>query len=272
MADVRPPAVAGLFYPADPARLRAQVRQLLAGARAQPAEGPRPEALIVPHAGYQYSGPVAASAYVRLEAWRGTFRRVVLVGPAHHVPFRGLAASTARAFDTPLGEVPVEPLPAGLPGVIPLDRAHAPEHCLEVQLPFLHEVLGEIAIIPLLAGLVAVDDVAHVMAALRTPDTLLLVSSDLSHYLMYEAARQRDAATAAAITRLDAAALGAADACGATGVRALLQAARTWRLRAETADLRNSGDTSGGRREVVGYGAFVFTATDQAGGATAHQH
>ena len=262
MPFVRAPAVAGLFYPADPPTLRSLVRQLLSAARPAALPPERPEALIVPHAGYPYSGPVAASGYVRLEPWRGTFARVVLVGPAHHAAFDGLAASTASAFATPLGELRVERLPeaaASRFAIVACDRAHAPEHCLEVQLPFLAEVLGDhVSILPLLTGRVAPAEVADALLDLWAPDTLVVVSSDLSHYLPYREARLRDAATAAAIERLEPAFVRSGDACGHTAVQALLLAARSRQLAAHAADLRNSGDTGGSRREVVGYGAFVF--------------
>jgi hypothetical protein len=257
---VRPAAVAGLFYPADPHQLRSLVRRLLDAVPPPPPAGEPPAALIVPHAGYQYSGPVAAHGYAWLVPWRGRITDVLLVGPAHFAAFPGLAASSASAFRTPLGTVPVVPLPsdAGALGIQCNDGAHAREHCLEVQLPFLAETLGEVPILPLLTGEVSAAAAARAILALSGPGTLVVVSSDLSHYLPCEEARRRDGATSAAIARGDAAAIRRADACGHTAVQALLLAAAELGLHAELADLRNSGDTGGGSGEVVGYGAFVF--------------
>jgi len=258
---VRPAAVAGAFYPADPARLRAEVAALLAAASAVPA--PPPAALIVPHAGYAYSGPVAATAYSLLARTRPGVHRVVAFGPSHFTPFAGLALPGAAALATPLGEVPVddeaETRASRHAGVEVSPSVHAREHSLEVQLPFLQLALAAPAVAALLCGQMDPEGVAPVIEEfLGEEGTLVLVSSDLSHYLPYEEARRRDRSTADAIVRRDPAALTYDDACGLIGVQALLLAARRRGLAATCLDLRNSGDTAGDRRQVVGYGAFAF--------------
>ncbi len=258
---IRPPAVAGAFYPADPARLRAQVTELMAAAPA--GGGMPPKALIAPHAGYVYSGPVAAAAFAGLRGREACIRRVVVIGPAHYVAIRGIATATAHAFETPLGRVPVDcdalAMIAGLPGVSTNDVAHAPEHALEVELPFLQAALGSFAVIPLLVGAAAPQDVAQVLDQLwGEADTLIVVSSDLSHYLDHATAQRRDAATAAAIERHDWAALRPDDACGALAIAGLLKEARERGLQARRLALCNSGDTAGTRDRVVGYGAWAF--------------
>jgi AmmeMemoRadiSam system protein B len=228
---VRPPAVAGLFYPADPARLRAEVAELLARAVPAPA-GARPKALIAPHAGYAYSGEVAAAAFTALGAGMAqTVRRVVVIGPSHHFGFRGIAAPMAETFATPLGNVPVDR--EALSGIADLrfvelsDRPHAPEHALEVELPFLQLRLGAFAAVPLLVGQAEPLEVAEILRRLwGGPDALVVVSSDLSHFHNYETARRHDAVTAAAIERGDWAGLGPGDACGFLAVAGLLVEAR----------------------------------------------
>jgi AmmeMemoRadiSam system protein B len=260
MQTLRRPAVAGLFYPADPAALRAEVAAYLAAAPAAP--GPTPKALIAPHAGYVYSGPVAASAYARLRAAADRIRRVVLLAPAHRLPFRGLAIPDAAAFLTPLGRIPVDRAAlaqiADLPQVVALDAAFDGEHALEVHLPFLQSVLGDFALVPLVVGDAGADDVAAVLERLwGGEETLVVVSSDLSHYLDYEAAKTRDAYTTRCIEALDPS-VGYHDACGRNPVNGLLTVARRRGLAVETVDLRNSGDTAGSRDRVVGYGAYVF--------------
>jgi hypothetical protein len=265
MAQVRHPAVAGTFYPRDASELAADVRRYLE--RVAPAPGTdavAPKALIVPHAGYAYSASVAAAAYARSAGARDTVRRVVLLGPAHYVPIRGLAASSASSFATPLGEVPVDRRAIGslrdLPQVTVRDDAHGPEHCLEVQLPFLQVILHDFLLVPLVVGDATYDEVREVIERLwGGRETLIVISSDLSHYYPYERARQLDAATAAAIVALDADAIGEEQACGRIPVGGLLLAARQRGLHAVAADLRNSGDTAGPRGEVVGYGSFLFT-------------
>jgi AmmeMemoRadiSam system protein B len=265
MTRTREPAVAGAFYPSDPQELRAAVERLLD--RAAVRTGPPPRALVVPHAGYLYSGPVAASAYARLRPHAARYRRVVLLGPAHRWPLRGLALPDADAFETPLGPVPIDRAALARldnPAVAVSAEAHRFEHSLEVQLPFLQVVLARFALLPLLVGSDAGAAAAAVLDGfLDAPDTLVVVSSDLSHYLAFDEARRRDAASCRAIEALDATALGPDDACGAAPLRGLLLAAARHGLAAETLDLRNSGDTSGDRYRVVGYGAWSFTETEQ---------
>lgn len=266
MCAVREPAVAGLFYPEDPAALTETVRKLLAGATdAAPdtASGESPKAVIAPHAGYDYSGPVAARAFRPVAGAAGRVRRVLVIGPAHYVPVAGLAAPAADAFRTPLGAVPVDRAALDglrdLPQVAVSDEPHRREHALEVELPFLQLLLGEFALVPLLVGAAAAEQVAEVLARLwGGAETLIVVSSDLSHYLGYAAAKRIDAATAAAIERCDPSAIGPDQACGHLPVRGLLTLARRGHMRVERRDLRNSGDTSGSRGRVVGYGAWAF--------------
>ena len=262
MSRVRPPAVAGLFYPEDPAALAVAIERALTVP--VPDEEPAPKALIVPHAGYVYSGPTAGVAYARLRRLRGTVERVVLCGPAHRAWVDGIAVTGADAFATPLGSVPVdEPLRArvlALPGVVRDDHAHAGEHSLEVQLPFLQTTLGRFSLLPLAVGDARPDDVAAVLDAVwGGPETLVVVSSDLSHYLDYETARRRDRRTADAVVAQDPAAIDDDDACGARPVRGLLVAARRRGLVVRLLDLRSSGDTAGDRDRVVGYGAFAVS-------------
>ena len=247
MPAVRPPAVAGSFYPADPAELAAQVTRLLAEAK----PGPAPKALIAPHAGYAYSGPIAASAFRRVQG--APVRRVVLLGPAHTAYLRGAALPEAQAFATPLGEVPIESPD------LPRDRlAHAREHSLEVEVPFLQLALGPgFSLVPLVVGDAEPEAVARILDALwGGPETLIVISSDLSHYLPYAAARHVDALTAREIVALRP--VSSDGACGFFPVNGFLAAARKRKLRAEQVDLRNSGDTAGDRSRVVGYGAFAF--------------
>ena len=275
MASVRKPAVAGLFYPDEARALRAALGGYLkaapadvhgssaAGGGIPGATGAPPKAIIVPHAGYVYSGPVAATAYARLAAARGTVRRVVLLGPAHRVGFHGLALPDAARFSTPLGEIPLDrdalAQLRALPQVQVLDAAHAREHSLEVHLPFLQEVLGEFRLVPLVVGEASPEEVGEVLDLLwGGPETLIVVSSDLSHYHDYETARRMDRATSRAIEQLRYEDIGADDACGRVPVSGLLYVARRRGLRARIVDLRNSGDTAGPRDRVVGYGAYVI--------------
>lgn len=258
---VRPAAVAGRFYPGEARALAAAVDDALAAA--PPWPGPAPKALVVPHAGYVYSGPVAASAYATLASCGDAIRRVVLLGPAHYVGVHGLAVSAADAFRTPLGDVAVDDelrtLVLALPDVRVDDRAHAPEHSLEVHLPFLQRVLRGFAVLPLVAGRADPAVVAGLLDAVwGGPETLIVVSSDLSHYLDSTTAAVRDRATADAILAGRADAIRAGDACGATPLRGLLTAAPRHGLHATLLDLRSSGDTAGPEDRVVGYGAFAF--------------
>lgn len=260
MANVRNPAVAGLFYPDDPRELHTLVSGYLA---AVSAGGAVPKAIIVPHAGYVYSGPVAASAYARLKPASGRFTRVVLLGPAHRVGFNGLALSSADYFLSPLGRITVDREAVDkisrLPQVHVMDAAHAQEHSLEVHLPFLQEVLGEFSLAPLVVGDAEPGDVAEVLDLLwGGPETLIVISSDLSHYHDYKTAQKLDRATSRAIEQLRPEAIDHDSACGRNPVNGLLRAARQRGLRATTIDLRNSGDTAGSRDRVVGYGAYVF--------------
>jgi hypothetical protein len=262
---VRAPAVAGSFYPADPAELRAVVARCLAEASAPPEPEPLPKALVVPHAGYVYSGPVAATAYQRAARLAGRVSRVVLLGPAHRAFLRGLAAPHADAFSTPLGVVPIErkALDAliDLPQVSESDGPHAGEHSLEVQLPFLKLVLGDFRLLPLVVGDASDEEVEEVIERLwGGAETLVLVSTDLSHYHDYATARRMDAESCRAIEALEPGGLGRESACGAVPLRGLLRAARRFGLVPRTLDLRNSGDTAGGRDRVVGYGAWSFAA------------
>jgi hypothetical protein len=265
VARTRQPAVAGSFYPAQRTALAALVRRLLAEARERPgvAQTPRPKALIVPHAGYVYSGPVAASAYAVLERWRDEIERVVLLGPSHHVALQGLAAPSVEAFETPLGPVPLDrdalAQALALPQVRVLDAAHEWEHSLEVQLPFLQCVLDAFRLVPLAVGDASAPEVEAVLERLWGGDeTVVLVSSDLSHYHDYETARRLDAETTRAIEALEPEALGVDSACGRVPARGLLLAARRHGLVASTLDLRSSGDTAGPRDRVVGYGSYGF--------------
>ncbi len=265
MGFVRRPAVAGSFYPDDPRDLDLAVGNYLRASErlADQAEAAAPKAVIAPHAGYIYSGPVAASVYARLAPARERIRRVVLMGPAHRVPLRGLAVSGAEAFLTPLGQVPVDG--AGVEAVLALDQvevldaAHEGEHSLEVQLPFLQRVLERFAIVPIVVGRAPSEQVAEVLERLWGADeTLIVISSDLSHYHDYDTARRMDAATSRAIEALRPAEIGPHDACGSAAIGGLLRVAETRGLGARTIDLRNSGDTAGPRDRVVGYGAYAL--------------
>jgi MEMO1 family protein len=260
---IRPSAAAGSFYAGHPQRLRATVADLLAAAPA--SAGASPKALIAPHAGYVYSGGVAASAFATLRG-RTAITRVVLIGPAHYVAVRGIAVPTADAFETPLGRVPIDrdalSAIADLPFVVEADAAHAPEHALEVELPFLQTLLGSFALVPLLVGDADPRQVAEVLGRLwGEPDTLIVVSSDLSHYHDYDTARRLDAATAAVIERGEWRSLGPDWACGFLAVAGLLVEADRRGLAARRLALCNSGDTAGPRDRVVGYGAWIWEET-----------
>lgn len=265
MASVRPAAVAGTFYPGSARALSELVEGFLAG-HAQ-ANGARPKAVIAPHAGFVYSGSVAASAF---RAWSrsAAIRRVVLLGPSHFVPFHGLALPGHERFATPLGEVAIDPQGAvaalRLPQVRVYPEAHQREHSLEVELPFLQVALGnDWSVVPLVVGEAPAEEVGEVIDRLWDgEETVVVVSSDLSHYLEYDAAERADRATADSILRLDGP-LASHQACGAGPINGLLHVARARGLRCELLDLRNSGDTAGDRSRVVGYGAFAFY--DEAG-------
>ncbi|MBU0499089.1 MAG: AmmeMemoRadiSam system protein B [Gammaproteobacteria bacterium] len=258
---VKRPAVAGLFYPAEPDQLRRDVDAFLT--EAPPRAGLMPRAMIVPHAGYVYSGSIAGSAYRQLSLLDHPVERVVMLGPAHRVPVLGIAVHGADYFRTPLGDVPLDrALLDGLlnlPFVHSMDPAFTQEHCLEVQLPFLQEVLGDFSLAPMLVGQCGYREVDQVLERIGAgPETLILISSDLSHYHPYEEARRMDAGASRAIEALEPEALQYDHACGRIPIGGLLLFARRHRLRAVTLDQRNSGDTAGPRNQVVGYGAYVF--------------
>jgi hypothetical protein len=260
MSQIRPAAVAGAFYPGNGQVLNRDLDAMLGDITA--ANGPLPKALIVPHAGYIYSGPIAASAYQRLAPGRSTIKRVVLLGPAHRVPVRGLALPEADHFATPLGLVAIDQAGCDalrdLPQVSVSAAAHAMEHSLEVQLPFLQKVLGEFSLVPLVAGDTSAEAVAEVLDRLwGGPETLIVISSDLSHYLPYAVAQRVDEQTTRMILGLQTG-INHEQACGGTPVNGLLLAAKRHGLRPDLLDLRNSGDTAGDRDHVVGYAAFAF--------------
>ncbi|HMO03443.1 MAG TPA: AmmeMemoRadiSam system protein B [Kiritimatiellia bacterium] len=259
---IRPPAVAGMFYPAHPRELRHEIASYLADVRG--FTGSPPKALIAPHAGYIYSGPIAGSAYATLSGSRSGIRRVVIASPSHRVGFRGMATSSATAFRTPLGDVSVDSEASAAllacPGVHVLDRAHRDEHGIEVHLPFLQHVLADFRIAPIVVGDTDDATMAAALAAVWGGDeTLVVISSDLSHYLPYARAQAIDNATSRAIVALDPEAIAPDQACGQRAIRGLLCLARDLHLTATTLDLRNSGDTAGDRSSVVGYGAYAFT-------------
>jgi hypothetical protein len=262
MLRTRPAAVAGAFYPGDATILACEVEEFVRrGGQAGPGVAP-PKAIIAPHAGYAYSGPIAGSAYARVAPLKGTVSRVVLAGPAHRVFVRGAAVPEASAFATPLGDIELDQQALArlrrLPFVESSDRPHALEHCLEVHLPFLVAVLGAFRLVPVVVGGASPGEMAQLLEEVWGGDeTLVVVSSDLSHYLPYASARARDRDTAQAILDLDPR-LDPEDACGAAPVNGLLEIARRRGLEVELVDLRNSADTAGGRDQVVGYGSFVF--------------
>lgn len=260
MFTIRTPAVAGMFYPADPRQLAHEVREFLAEA---PPQTLSPKALIVPHAGYVYSGAVAGTAYATLRHIAPNIRRVVLLGPTHRVAVRGLALPDAEAFDTPLGRVMLDTdgmrAISRLPQVVVTGAAHAQEHSLEVQLPFLQCTLENFTLLPLAVGMSNAEEVAEVLETVwGGNETLIVISSDLSHYLPYAIAQSVDHKTTEGILKLQQ--LASHDqACGATPINGLILAARKHHLKPHLLDLRNSGDTAGTRDGVVGYAAFAFT-------------
>lgn len=273
MERSRPPAVAGMFYPDQAPILRAEVLDLLSQASSSPQASEDgygtgtaecPKALIAPHAGYIYSGPVAASAYARITPHAEAIRRVVLLGPAHRYPLRGLAASRASAFETPLGSVRVDEVALqevlALKHVNLLDEAYEGEHSLEVHLPFLQVVLPDFKLVPLVVGDASPEDIAQVLKILwGGPETLIVVSSDLSHFLSYSEASELDASTARAVQDLQPHQIGYEQACGRLPMAGLILRALEEGLSVECVDLRNSGDTAGPRDRVVGYGSFLFS-------------
>lgn len=273
MHTIRQPAVANAFYPGKKQALANDIDAMLEAAKpgkrtADPA-GPltrlSPKAIIVPHAGYVYSGPTAAAAYARLAAGRETIRRVVLLGPVHRVPVRGLALPGVDAFATPLGEVELDQSAiasiGGMRQVVVSPAAHALEHSLEVQLPFLQSVLEDFRLVPLAVGDATPAEVAEVLDALwGGPETLIVISSDLSHFLPYRAAQAADQETVQSILNMGGP-LTHQQACGGTPVNGLILAAKRHHLRPHLLDLRNSGDTTGDKNRVVGYASFAFEET-----------
>jgi len=264
LQTVRQTAVAGMFYPGKEHELQDTVTDYLEAVKQQnSSDAKKPLAIIAPHAGYIYSAAIAASVYVRLLPFCDEIKRVILLGPSHRVPFRGIVASSAAYFSSPLGDIPVDQ-PA-LQQLIEsghiriFDEAHALEHSLEVQLPFLQTVLGEFKLVPLVVGDTEPDKVSTILELLwEENSTLIVVSSDLSHYLDYTTAQKRDNATSRNIEQLNSQLIQYEDACGRNPVNGLIDFAKNNQLSANTIDLRNSGDTAGNKDKVVGYGAYVF--------------
>lgn len=257
--SIRKPAVAGLFYSADPTQLTIDIDHLMARARRHELS---PKALIVPHAGYIYSGAIAATGYAALSAKREVIKRVILLGPTHRVAVRGLALPGADYFDSPLGTIKVDDdaaqAIADLPQVIVSPQAHGLEHSLEVQLPFLQQVLADFSILPLAVGMASAEEVAEVLDRVWGGDeTLIVISSDLSHYLPYAMAQQIDSATVQSILDLKQP-IAHDHACGGTPISGLIVAAQRHHLKPYLLDMRNSGDTAGSRDQVVGYAAIAF--------------
>ena len=264
MPVARPPAVAGLFYPVDPGQLAHDVQEFLREAQPRTLT---PKVLVCPHAGYIYSGAIAASAYATLRDIAPRIRHVVLLGPAHRVAIHGLALPDADAFDTPLGRVPLDidamRAIANLPQVIVNSDAHRQEHSLEVQLPFLQSVLQDFTLLPLVVGMASAEEVAAVLEKVwGAEDTLIVISSDLSHYLPYAAAQSLDNSTVTDILGLQQP-VAHDQACGATPINGLILAARKHRLTPHLLDLRNSGDTAGSKDRVVGYASIAFTEGEE---------
>jgi AmmeMemoRadiSam system protein B len=260
MILIRQPAVAGTFYPANPEKLKTMLNNFLAVAKSSEKA---PKAMIVPHAGYIYSGEIAASAYARLKAGADKIKRVVLVGPSHRVGFRGLAVSRAEFFNTPLGQIPLDMNAVKsletLPFVAYIDEAHYLEHSLEVQLPFLQSVLNNFKLVPIVAGEVTAQEVEQVLELFYDdPQTVIVISSDLSHYHDYATAQRLDKETSEKIENLQYQDLDYESACGRAGVCGLLALAKKKALHIKTIDLRNSGDTAGDKNRVVGYGAYII--------------
>lgn len=266
MNKIRQPAVAGMFYPADKQSLKNDIHQYLNNVSVEQKENPK--AIVVPHAGYIYSGPIAASAYKQIIPFKDKIKRVVLLGPSHRVAFTGLAVPESDVFSTPLGNIPIDQKSiqqlSDLPQVIASDQAHREEHSLEVQLPFLQEILDDFTLIPLVVGDAERHEVAEVINRLWCNDdgcdehTLIVISTDLSHYHSYDEAKQLDHATSDAIKNLKPDLIGYEDACGRNGLKGMMTVAEEKNLSVDILDLRNSGDTAGDKSRVVGYGAYVF--------------
>lgn len=262
MGHIRPAAVSGMFYPADPRALAESVVRFMADAPGAPSTG-APKAIIAPHAGYVYSGAIAGRAYATLKRAADRITRVVLLGPAHRVGFAGIAAPEADAFQTPLGLVTVDGAAiasvADLPQMCRRDDAHREEHSLEVHLPFLQELLGAFTLVPLVVGQVDAEQVSAVLERLwGGEETLIVISSDLSHYEDYETAQRMDGATAAAIETLRVDEISQPQACGRIPVCGLMRVAKRRGMQVARLELKNSGDTAGSKDRVVGYGAWSF--------------
>lgn len=259
MTHVRPPAVAGMFYPADPGELTRVIEQYMENARWQT---PIPKAIVVPHAGYIYSASVAAAAFACIASRPTSVSRVILLGPAHRVALQGIALSSADFFSTPLGVIPIDQaanaLIRGLPQTEVVDEAHSQEHSLEVQLPFLQLYLHDFTLVPLVVGHTDPAAVSEVMEKLwGGEETLVIVSTDLSHYHDYETAKELDAETTRAIEELRLQDIGPQQACGCMPLRGLLYSAQNRGMKITTLVTKNSGDTAGPRNQVVGYGAYA---------------
>lgn len=260
--NTRKPAVAGQFYPQDAQELTSQIKDLFAASRI--CQASQVKAIIVPHAGYMYSGEVAASAYLTLIPQMHKIKRVILIGPAHRVGFHGLATTSASYYSTPLGDVPVDKAAINviesLPQVVNLDRAHTHEHSLEVQIPFLQNLLEEFTLVPLVVGDCNSQQVAEVLDLLwGGEETLIVISSDLSHYNSYDDAVQRDRKTSDSIINMQPENIDFDDACGRIPIKGLLMVAEKHQLKPQQVDLKNSGDTAGSKDRVVGYGAYIFS-------------
>lgn len=265
MNSIRKPAVAGMFYSDDAQQLRDDVSTYLGEHELQHYH---PKALIVPHAGYIYSGSIAAHAYKQLESFRNKISKVILLGPSHRVAFRGLALPECGSFKTPLGVIPIDQSNISklikLPDVMKADKAHAHEHSLEVHLPFLQTVLSEFTLTPIVVGDTKPEIVAQALQQVWGGDeSLIVISSDLSHYLSYDEACSVDTDTCHAIEHMDFEKLDYDSACGRMPVSGLLYLAKQKHMKIHTIDLRNSGDTAGSRDRVVGYGAWILEEANE---------
>jgi len=263
MISIRKAVVAGTFYPNDPLQLQNTISNLLSEANSPPNNTIQPKAIIVPHAGYIYSGLAAASAFTSLSAFRQDITRIILLGPSHRVAFDGLAVSSADYFQTPLGNIPLDKESTNqllsLPQVSSIDKAHQFEHSLEVELPFLQEIIGNFKLIPIVVGNADSKSVSEVIESLwGDEETLIVISSDLSHYLDYRTSQLRDKKTCQAIVNLLPESIKHDDACGRNPIKGMLVSAQKHHLTATTTALCNSGDTAGDKNRVVGYGAWVF--------------
>jgi len=263
MNKIRQPAVSGMFYPADKYQLKNAIHKYLAQAHIAQQSPSVVKAIVVPHAGYVYSGTVAASAFNLIIPFKDTINRVVLLGPSHRVAFSGLAVPESDTFQTPLGSIPIDKKAiqqlSGLSQVIVSEQAHLDEHSLEVQLPFLQEILDDFSLIPIVVGDAERHEVAEVINRLWGDEhTLIVISTDLSHYHEYYEAKQLDCATSDAIENLKPDLIDYEDACGRNGLQGMMTVAQEKGLAVKLVDLRSSGDTAGDKAQVVGYGAYVF--------------